>query len=49
MGGQLGGPGGFAPWFRPRRTRGVQGAEPPALQVHGCPTGVQGLAPGLVG
>ena len=49
MGGELGGPGGFAPRFRPRRTRGVRGAEPPVLQVHGCPTGVRGLAPGLVG
>ena len=49
MGGELGGPGGKAPRFRPRRTRGVQGAEPPGLQVHGSPTGVWGLAPDLVG
>ena len=40
MGGELGGTGGEAPRFRPRRTRGVR---------YGCPTGVQGLAPGLVG
>ena len=44
MGGELGGP-----QFRPRRTRAVRGAEPPGLQVHGSPTGVWGLAPGLVG
>ena len=49
MGGELGGPGGEARRFRPRRTRGVRGAEPPFLQVHGSPTGVRGLAPGLVG
>ena len=48
MGGELGS-GGEAPRFRPQRTRGVRGAEPPGLQVHGCPTGVRGLAPGLVG
>ena len=30
-------------------TRGVQGALLPGLQVHGSPTGVRGLAPGLVG
>ena len=30
MGGELGGPGGFRPW----RTKGVWGAEPPGLQVH---------------
>ena len=44
MGGELGGPGCFAPHFRARRT-----VEPPGLQVHGSPTGVRGLAPGLVG
>ena len=49
MGGELGGPGGEAPRFRPQRSRGVRAAEPPGLQVHGCPTGVRGLAPGLVG
>ena len=49
MGGELGGLGGEAPRFRPRRTRGVQGAEPPVLQVHGSPKGARGLAPGLVG
>ena len=49
MGGELGGPRGEAPRFRPRHTRGVRGAEPPVLQVHGCPMGVRGLAPGLVG
>ena len=49
MGGELGGPGGEAPRFRPRRTRGVRGAPPPGLQVHGAPMGVRGLAPGLVG
>ena len=25
------------------------GGGAPGLQVHGCPTGVRGLAPGLVG
>ena len=45
MGGE---PGGF-PRFRPRRARGVRGAEPPGLQVHGSPMGVRGFAPGLVG
>ena len=49
MGGELGGPGGEAPWFRPWRTRGVRRAETHGLQVHGAPTGVRGLAPGLVG
>ena len=49
MGGEPGGPGDEAPRFRPRRTSGVRGAEPPGLQVHGSPTGVRGLAPGLVG
>ena len=51
MGGELGCPGRGAkpPWFRPRPTRGVRGAEPPGLQVHGAPTRVRGLAPGLVG
>ena len=28
---------------------GGPGAEPPGLQVQGAPTGVRGLAPGLVG
>ena len=28
---------------------GVRGAAPLGLQVHGAPTGVRGLAPGLVG
>ena len=42
MGGELGGP---RPWL----TRGVREAEAPGLQVHGAPTGVRGLAPGLVG
>ena len=41
MGGELGGPG--------TAYKGGPGAEPPVLQVHGAPTGVQGLAPGLVG
>ena len=49
MGGELGGPGGEAPRFRPWRTRGSGERSPPVLQVHGCPTGVRGLAPGLVG
>ena len=49
MGGEQGGPGGEAPRFRSWRTRGVRGPEPPGLQVHGAPTGVRGLAPGLVG
>ena len=45
MGGEPGGLGGEAPRFRPRRTRGVRGAEPPGLQVHGVQQGVRGLAP----
>ena len=45
----MGGPGGEAARFRPRRTMRVRGAEPPALQVDGAPTGFRGLAPGLVG
>ena len=45
MGGELGGPGSEAPRFRPRHTRGVRGAEPPSLQVHGVQGGVRGLAP----
>ena len=49
MGGELGGPGDEASRFRPRRTRGVRRAEIPGLQVHCCPTGVRGLAPGLIG
>ena len=49
MGRELGGPGSEAPRFRPRRTRGVRGAEPSGLQVHDAPTWVRGLAPGLVG
>ena len=44
-----GGPGGKALRFRPQRPRGGPGAEPPGLQVHGAPTRVRGLAPGLVG
>ena len=44
-----GGSGGEAPWFRPQRPRGVRGAEPHGLQVHGSSTGVRGLTPGLVG
>ena len=49
MGGELGGPGGFAPRFRPRHTRGIRGAEPPSLKVHGSPMGVRELSLGLVG
>ena len=45
MGGELGGPGVKAPRFRPRRTRGVRGAEPPDLQVHGPPKGGPGACP----
>ena len=43
MGGELGGPGGEAPQFMPRRTRGVRGAPPPGLQVHGVQGGSGGL------
>ena len=32
MGGELGGSGGRIPRFRPRRTRGVRGAEPPVYK-----------------
>ena len=45
MGGELGGPGGENPRFRPQRTRRVWGAEPPSLQVHGIQGGSGGLAP----
>ena len=45
MGGELGGPVGEAPRSRPRRTRGVRGAEPPGLQVHGVHGGSGGLPP----
>ena len=45
MGGELGGPGGEAPGFRPRHTRGVLGVEPPGLQVHGIQGGSGGLPP----
>ena len=47
MGGELGGSGG-----EPGLGHGVQGGSggrSPGLQVHGAPTGVRGLAPGLVG
>ena len=41
----MGGPGGFAPRFRPWRTRGVQGAPHPGLQVHSVQGGSRGLPP----
>ena len=45
MGGELGGPGGEAPRFRPQRPRGVgPGGLPPGLG-HGIQRGVRGLAP----
>ena len=44
MGGELGGPGAKPPGLG----HGVQGGSG-GLQVHGAPTGVRGLAPGLVG
>ena len=43
--GVQGGVGGTCPQFKPWRTRGVQGAEPPVLQVHGVQGGSGGLAP----
>ena len=50
MGGEL----GVREAKPPGLGHGVQGGpgaplEPPGLQVHGVPTGVRGLAPGLVG
>ena len=42
MGGELGGPEGEAPRFRPQCPRGSPRGLPPGLQVHGCPTGVRG-------
>ena len=44
MGGELGGPGGEAPRFRPQHPRGVRGACPPSLG-HGVQRGVQGAGP----
>ena len=44
MGGELGGPGGKAPRFRPQRPRGGPGGLPPVLG-HGVQRGVRGLAP----
>ena len=41
MSGEVGGPGGEAPLFRPRSTRGVRGGG--ALQVHGVQGGSGGL------
>ena len=49
MGGELGGPGVEAPRFRPQRLRGGSGGQSPLFTMHGSPTGVRGLAPGLVG
>ena len=45
MGGEPGGPGAKPPWFRPWRTRGVRGAEPLGLQVHGVQGGSGVLPP----
>ena len=47
MGGEQGGPGGFALRFRPRRTRGVRGPEPPCFTSARRTRGSGGLAPGL--
>ena len=44
MGGELGGPGGEAHRFRPRRTRGGPGGLPPCLG-HRIQGGSGGLAP----
>ena len=44
MGGELGGPGGEDPQFRPQRTRGVRGAKAPSLG-HGVQGGSGGLPP----
>ena len=44
MGGELGGPWGFAPRFRPRRTRGGPEGFPPGLG-HGVQGESGGLAP----
>ena len=38
---------GVRGWFRPRRTRGVRGAEPPQFTSARRTRGVCGLAPGL--
>ena len=43
MGGELGGPGGFVPRFRPLRTRGV------LFTSAWRPNGGPGACPGLVG
>ena len=46
MGGKLGGPGGEEPsFFRPRRTRGVQGAPPPVYKCTALQRGSGGLPP----
>ena len=34
MGGELGGPGGKAPWFRPQHPRGGPGGLPPFRPQH---------------
>ena len=44
MGGELGGPGGKAPLFRPQRPMGVRGACPPGLG-HGVQRGGPGGLP----
>ena len=40
-----GGSGGLAPMFRPRRARGVRGAEPPVYKCTAYKGGSGGLAP----
>ena len=45
MGGELWGPGDEAPWFRPRRTSGVRGAEPPSFTSARLPNGGPGACP----
>ena len=49
MGGELGVRGAMPPGLGHGIQGGSGGLCPPGLQVHGCPTGVRGLAPGLVG
>ena len=49
MGGQLGGRGAKPPVLGHGVQGGSGGRNTPGLQVHGCPMGVRGLAPGLVG
>ena len=47
MGGELGGPGGEAPWFRPQRPRGGSGGLAPRFRPPRTRGGPGGLPPGL--